>query len=159
MPVKLPWVLFGASLLLNLFFAGGVVYSKATAERLREEPASRMAFVVDEFGLTETERESLVALREAVSAGRAQMRREGEPIRKALLAAMRKPAYDRERVGGLLGGRADLFADFLTDALSQLHGFLMELPEEKRDDVFALMDQERRFIFRLLRKPHTEETR
>ncbi len=159
MPAKLPWVLLAASLLLNLFFAGGVVYSKATAERLREEPASRMAFVADELGLTETERESLIALREAVSVGRAQMRQEGEVFREALLAEMRKPAYDRERVGGLLGGRADLFVDFLTDALSQLHGFLMELPEEKRDDVFALMDQERRFIFRLLRKPHTEETR
>ncbi len=157
MPAKLPWVLLAASLLLNLFFAGGVVYSKATAERLQEEPASRMAFAADELGLTETESESLVALREAVSAGRAQMRREGEPIRKALLAAMRKPAYDRERVGELLGGRADLFVDFLTDALSQLHGFLMELPEEKRDDVFALMGRERRFIFRLLRESRTEK--
>ncbi len=159
MPVKLPWILFVASLLLNLFFAGGVVYSKATAERLREEPASRMAFAADELGLTETESESLIALREAVSEGRAQMRRESEPIRKALLAEMRKPAYDREKVEALLGGRADLFVDFLADSLNQLHGFLMGLPEEKRDNVFALMGQESRFIFRLLRKPRTEETR
>ena len=147
-----------ASLLLNLFFAGGVVYSKATAERLQEEPASRMSFVADELGLTETERESLIALREAVSEGRAQFRQESKLIREALLAEMGKPAYDREGVGELLDGRADLFVDFMTDALNQLHVFLTGLPEEKRDSVFALMDQERRFIFRLLRESRTDKT-
>ncbi len=153
---RLPWILFAVSLLLNLFFAGGVVYSKLTAERLEEDPKARLAFAVEELGLSEAEQQRLLALRRSVSKRRGQMRGEGESVRQALGEELRRPKLDEDRVEQLLGQRSQLFVAYLSDVMGALHGFLAGLPPEKREEFLGLMEKERRFMFRLMREPRGE---
>ena len=99
---RLPWILFAGSLLLNIFFAGGAIYSKMTAERLREGPEARLDFVVEELDLNRDERERLLALRSAARERREEMRRKGRPLREALLEEMGRASLDEARVNELL---------------------------------------------------------
>lgn len=153
---KLPWILFAGSLLLNLFFAGGVIYSKMVAERLRQGPEARLDFVVDELGLSPEERERLLALRAAAREGRDEMRREGQPLRRALMEEMSKESLDEARVNELLSQRSKLFVDYLGGMMSETHDFLDQLEPEKRQEFLAMMEREQRFLWRLLREPRGE---
>lgn len=150
---KLLWILLAASLLLNVFFAGGVIYSKLTADRLRGEPERRVDFVADELGLNEAQRARLMALREAARERRQDMRVEGEHLRRALIEEMGRPTLDRERVSQLLGERSRLFVSFIGEVMAETHGFLDTLEPEQRREFLALMEREHRFLWRLLRDP------
>jgi uncharacterized membrane protein len=147
---KLLWILLAASLLLNAFFAGGYVYSKTTAERLRDGPGARFEMVVEELDLSQSEHEQLRALRQAVGARRAQMREQGQPLRQALIAEMREPTLDQRRVDELLRERSKLFVNFLGGVMSEMHAFLDGLEPEKKQAFLAMMEQEHRFLWRLL---------
>ena len=153
MRMKWPWILLAASLLLNVFFAGGVVYSKMTAEQLRDEPAARFDFVVDELGLSEAERDGLMDLRESARAQREEMRREGRPLREALLEEIAKPDFDQDRVDDLLRQRSVLFVSFLGGIMADTHDFLATLEPESKREFLAMMKRERRFLWRLMRDP------
>jgi len=150
---KFLWILLAASLLLNVFFAGGVIYSKMTAERLRDDPEARFDFVVDELGLSEAERDRLTALRETAFARREEMRREGRHLREALFKEMAKPDFDEARVDELLRQRSALFVAFLGDVMAETHDFLAGLDDETRREFTAMMQREHRFLWRLLREP------
>jgi uncharacterized membrane protein len=153
MDKRLLWILLAASVLLNVFFAGGVVYSKVTAERLRDKPEARFDFVVGELGLGEAERTRLMALRETAVARRDEMRREGRHLREQLFEEMAKPDFDPARVEDLLRQRSDLFVAFMTGVMGETHDFLAGLEPEKRDEFLAMMKREHRFLWRLMREP------
>ena len=157
MRMKWPWILLAASLLLNVFFAGGVVYSKMTAEQLRDEPAARFDFVVDELGLSEAERDGLMDLRESARAQREEMRREGRPLREALLEEIAKPDFDQDRVDDLLRQRSVLFVSFLGGVMADTHDFLATLEPESKREFLAMMKRERRFLWRLIRDPKRDQ--
>lgn len=148
---KLLWILLAASLLLNLFFAGGVIYSKMTAERLRGEPEQRFDFVADELDLNEAQRGQLMALREAARERRQEMRSEGRNLHRALIEEMGKPTLDRARIEALLSERSKLFVGFIGDVMADTHGFLGALEPDKRREFLAMMEREHRFLWRLLR--------
>jgi Spy/CpxP family protein refolding chaperone len=150
---KLLWILLIGSLLLNLFFAGGVIYSKMTAERLRGEHGRHFESVADELDLTQAEREELSALREAAWDRREEMRREGQHLHQALIEEMGKPAFDRARVEALLSERSKLFVDFVGDTMADAHAFLDTLEPKKRQEFLSLMESDHRFLWRLLRDP------
>ncbi len=156
MRTKLLWILLAASLLLNLFFAGGVIYSKMTAERLRDEPAARFEFVVDELDLSEAERGRLIALRETALARRDEMRREGRHLREALFKEMAKPDFDQARVEELLQRRSVLFVTFLGGIMAETHDFLATLEPERKREFMAMMKREHRFLWRLIRDPKVD---
>ena len=153
MRLKFLWILLAASLLLNLFFAGGVIYSKMTAERLRDEPGARFDFVVDDLGLSEAERGRLMALRETARARRDEMRREGRHLREALLEEMAKPDFDQARIEELLQQRSVLFVTFLGGVMAETHDFLATLEPERKREFMAMMKREHRFLWRLMRDP------
>jgi uncharacterized membrane protein len=157
MRLKLLWILLAASLLLNLFFAGGVIYSKMTAERLRDEPAARFDFVVDDLGLSEAERGRLMALRETARARRDEMRREGRHLREALFKEMAKPDFDQARVEELLQQRSVLFVTFLGGVMAETHDFLATLEPERKREFMAMMKREHRFLWRLMREPKRDQ--
>jgi len=150
---KFLWILLAASLLLNVFFAGGVVYSKMTADRLRDEPAARFDFVVDELGLSEAERGQLMALRETAFARRDEMRRAGRHLREELFKEMAKPDFDQARIEELLRQRSALFVAFLGGVMAETHDFLAGLEPESKREFMAMMKREHRFLWRLLRDP------
>jgi len=153
MRMKWPWILLAASLLLNLFFAGGVIYSKMTAERLRDEPAARFGFVVDELGLSEAERGRLMALRETARSRREEMRREGRHLRQEMFAEMAQTDLDQARIEELLEQRSALFVAFMSGVMAETHDFLGALEPEKKREFLAMMKREHRFLWRLLREP------
>lgn len=150
---KLLWILLIGSLLLNLFFAGGVIYSKMAAERLRGDHGRHFDSVADELDLTQAEREALLALREAAWNRRDEMRREGRHLHQALIEEMGKATFDRVRIEALLSERSQLFVDFVGDTMADTHAFLETLEPEKRQEFLALMEREHRFLWRLLRDP------
>jgi uncharacterized membrane protein len=154
---KFLWILLAASLLLNVFFAGGVIYSKMTAERLRDEPAARFDFVVDELGLGDAERARLMTLRESAFARRDQMRREGRHLREELFKEMAKPDFDEARVEELLRQRSALFVTFLGGVMADTHDFLANLDAERKREFMAMMQREHRFLWRLMRDPKRDQ--
>ncbi len=156
MRLKLLWILLAASLLLNLFFAGGVIYSKMTAERLRDEPGARFDFVVDDLDLSEAARARLVALRETARARRDEMRREGRHLREALFKEMAKPDFDQARIEALLQQRSVLFVTFLSGIMAETHDFLANLEPERKREFMAMMKREHRFLWRLMREPRRD---
>jgi Spy/CpxP family protein refolding chaperone len=158
MRIKLLWILLGASLLLNLCFAGGVIYSKMTAERLRGEPGQQFDFVAGELELSEAQLADLMALREAARERRQQMRLESQHLRQALIEEMGKPALDQARVRSLLSERSKLFVAFVGDVMAETHGFLDTLEPEKKREFLALMERDHRFLWRLLRDPQRDKT-
>ena len=139
MRAKWPWFLLAASLLLNAFFAGGVVYSKTTAEHLRDKPGARLDFVADELGLSDAERSRL-----------------SRSAREALLAEIAKPDFDQAQVEELLRRRSAHFVSFLSGVMSETHDFLATLDPEQKDAFVAMMQRERRFLWRLLREAKDE---
>ncbi len=147
---KLLWILLAGSLLLNAFFAGGSVYSKTTAERLHDRPEARVEMVAEELDLSQSELEQLRALRQAVSAERDRMREQGRPSRQALIAEMNEAALDEGRVDELLRERSKLFVSYLGGVMSETHTFLDGLEPEKKQEFLAMMEQEHRFLWRLL---------
>ncbi len=153
MRIKPLWILLGASLLLNLFFAGGVIYSKMTAERLGGAPGQQLDAVADELALSEAQRAELMALRAAARERRQEMRREGQQLRQALIEEMSKPSLDQARVQTLLGERSKLFVDFVGDTMADAHAFLDTLEPKKRQEFLSLMESDHRFLWRLLRDP------
>ncbi|HEX9699441.1 MAG TPA: periplasmic heavy metal sensor [Acidobacteriota bacterium] len=157
MRIKLLWILLGASLLLNLFFAGGVIYSKMTAERLRGEPGRQFDLVAAELELSEAQRAELMALSDAARERRQEMRLEGEHLRQALIEEMGKPALDQARVQTLLGERSKLFVTFVGDVMAETHNFLDTLEPEKKREFLALMERDHRFLWRLLRDPQRDK--
>lgn len=154
---KLLWILLAASLLLNLFFAGGVIYSKMTADRLRDEPAARFDFVVGELDLSEAEREQLMVLRETARARRDEMGREGRHLREELFKEMAKPDFDQARIEELLRQRSALFVTFLSGVMAETHDFLATLEPERKRAFMAMMKREHRFLWRLIRDPKNDE--
>ncbi len=156
MRIKLLWILLGASLLLNLFFAGGVIYSKMTAERLGGASGQQLDAVADELALSEAQRAELMALRAAARERRQEMRREGQQLRQALIEEMSKPSFDQARVQTLLGERSKLFVGFVGDVMAQTHDFLDTLEPEKKREFLAMMERDHRFLWRLLRDPQRD---
>ena len=153
MRAKILWILLAGSLLLNAFFAGGYVYSKTTAERLHDRPDARFDMVAEELNLSQSEREQLRALRRALGAERDRMREEGGPLRQALIAEMREPTFDEGRINELLRERSKLFVTFLGGVMSETHAFLDGLEPEKKRAFMAMMEQEHRFMWRLMGGP------
>ena len=124
-----------------------------TADHLRDAPAARFDFVVDELGLSAAERERLMTLRETAQARRQEMRRAGQHLREAIFAEMAKPEYDPARVEDLLRQRSALFVTFLGGVMAETHDFLNALEPARKEAFMAMMKREHRFLWRLIREP------
>ncbi len=140
MKSRLPWLLLAASLAFNLFFAGGMIFSRVAGEPQREERPSRWAFSTEGLGLADDERRNLEALRTAIQERRQKLREDLASYHLPTVEEMRKPAFDRERVREILGERSKLYVAFLSDVMTETHDFSGGLSEGKRDAVLSLME-------------------
>lgn len=141
MKSRLPWLLLAASMAFNLFFAGGMIFSRVAVEPQREERPSRWAFSTEGLGLADDERQGLEALRTAIQERRRQLREDLAPYHLPIVEEMRKPAFDGERVRGILGERSKLYVAFLSDVMTRTHDYSGGLSEGKRDEVLSLMER------------------
>ncbi len=155
---KLLWTLLAVSVAANLFFVAGVVYSKATVESLASSEKARIDFVVQELGLSSDQRDTLEAFRKSVRQRKGADREKRQERRQAFLAAVAKPAFDKEGVGALLEERCRARNKRWMLGAEELHGFLRELSDNQRQ-AFLELAQERGFMRRLLFGRRGENTK
>ena len=141
---KLPWILFAVSVVANIFFAGGALYA------LSARSDSAVKQVIRELDLTPAQQDGLMALREGIATRRAAMTGARGGLRKAMLAEIGNPAFDRERVAVLVGEWSDQRRGYFVDVAEDLHAYVATLTPEQRE-TFLTMAQERGFLRHLLR--------
>ncbi len=141
---KLPWILLAVSVVANIFFAGGALYTLSA----RGESALEQA--ITKIELTPAQQEGLLALREKVAARRAA--RPGPPggLRKALLAEVGNPTFDSDRVAALVNDWTTQRGTYFVEIARDLHAYVATLTPEQREK-FLELAQERGFLRRLLR--------
>ncbi len=152
---KMPWILFAISLALNVFFAGGVIYSKMTAERLEHSPGQRTDYVAEQLNLSDSQREGLVALRTKVRERWGARRDERGGQRGALMAELVKPELDLERLEALIRDRSDQRIPRFKELARDLHAYLATLSPEQREQ-FVAMSEKRGFFYRLISGPRRD---
>ena len=144
MRAKLPWILLAVSVVANIFFAGGALYTLSARGDNAFEQVSR------KLDLTPAQQDGLKALREGVSARRKAMMGPPGGLRQDLLAEIGNPTFDRERVAALLGDRSVQRRAFFVDVAQDLHAYVATLTPEQREK-FLELAQKRGFLRRLLR--------
>ena len=145
MSSRLPWFLFAVSLAGNLFFGAGVAYTVYQERRVTESAAARIDLVAERLGLTETQQESLMLLRERAEVRLPGLRQAEAPVRAAILQEVAKPSFDREMIMEMLAGRDEERRPYFAEYAEDLHGFLVTLNPEQRAQ-FLEMASDRRFL-------------
>jgi len=138
---RLPWILLAVSLALNLFFAGGVIYMKLTAERMTGLSDQRLEAVAERLELSDDRRAGLEALRERMRSRMATLREERQAGRENMLAELAQPKLDRARLSELMhqgmAARGELFEELLVE----LHAYLGTLSDEQRRSFLELAEE------------------
>ena len=142
---KLPWILLAVSVVANIFFAGGAIYTIAARGERTVELVSR------ELDLTPAQHQGLLALREGLTARRAAMAGARGGLRQAMLTEIGNPTFDRDRVAVLVDERSAQRREIFVDLAENLHAYVATLTPEQRE-TFLTMAQERGFLRRLLRR-------
>ncbi len=143
---NLAWILLAVSLALNIFFAGGVVYSKVMSERLRASPAERAQFLAERFGLSAEQHDRLLAFQRAMGERRGALREGFRETRATLLEELVKPELDRERIAQLRQEQTAFRSALFEDFTGELHQFLATLSPEQKADFVAMLEE--RGLFR-----------
>jgi len=141
---KLPWILLAVSVVANIFFAGGAIYT------LSSYGGSTVNQVVRKLDLTPAQRDGLIALREGVAARREAMIGRRGRLRKAMLAEVGNPTFDRERVAALVDDWSTQRRAYFVEVAQDLHAYVATLTPAQRA-TFLKLAQERGFLRRLLR--------
>lgn len=146
MKTKLPWVLFAASLLLNIAFLSG---SFLGADDSSDGAKPDVAEVLE---LDSAQQQALTDLRAAM-AGRREARRERrKAFKEALIATLKAPAFDATALEPVLEGSSDNRRLGMLAMAEGLHGLYQTLtPEQRRS--FKEAAEERRFLWRLVFGP------
>jgi len=138
MRAKLPWVLFGLSLVVNLFFIAGVGYGVFTKERLERSPEARLDFISERLDLDAAQRQGLQTLREDLRARWDGSREQRDDVRSAMLAELGKPSFDREAMLALIDQRNAQRRERVVDSAEHVHAYLMTLDPPQREQFLAL---------------------
>ena len=143
---NLAWILLAVSLALNVFFAGGVVYSKVMSERIKATPAERAQFLAERFALTDQQHDRLLAFQTAMGERRRTLRKGFRETQVTLLAELTKPELDRARIAQLRQEQTAVRSALFEDFTGELHQFLATLSPEQKADFVAMLEE--RGLFR-----------
>ncbi len=145
MRAKLPWILLAVSVVANIFFAGGAIYT------LYGRGDSAIEQVTRKLDLSPAQRQGLLALREGAADRRAATTGTRGGLREALLAEIASPTFDRDRVAALVEDGSAQRQTFFVSMAQDLHAFVATLTPEQREK-FLELAQKRGFLPRLLRR-------
>lgn len=147
---KLPWFLFAASLAANLFFVAGAIVGRVASDDTPPGTADRLAAVAQELDLDEAQAAALGELRREFRSRWQANRQAGQSQRRAMLAEIAKPDFDRETFLRLADERFQQRRELFADFAQSLHAYLRGLtPEQRRK--FLAMAEERGFLRSLFR--------
>ncbi len=148
MRVKLLWILLAVSLVANVFFVAGALYTLYVKDDRSAGPGANVDSVAERLALSPEQRDGLLALREKARQGRKGMGEGRESRRAAFLAELGKPTFDRAGVLALMEARSALRRARIVDVAEDLHAYLATLSPEQRQE-FLAMARERGFLRRL----------
>lgn len=141
---KLPWILLTVSVVANIFFAAGAVYTVyARGDRAIERS-------VEKLNLTPAQEQALTALRDGVAARRETMSGAQGGLREAMLAEIGSPTFNRDKVTALVEEWSVHRRAYFVAMAEDLHGYVATLTPEQRE-TFLEMARDRKFLRRFLR--------
>lgn len=132
MKSKLLWLLLGTSLTLNVFFVGGGLFARASADRLAAGPAARQSAVADRLDLSQPQRAAFRELRGAVRERMRAAQGELKPAREALRAELQSPDPSPERIAAAVKRLAEVRHQAQLDVTDITADFLGELAPDQR---------------------------
>ncbi len=156
---KLVWILLGASLAANLFFAAGAVYSLSGEDHRRRVPAgASVDAVAERLALSPAQRDGLQALRDTARNRPRPSREEYQQRRTRFLAGLAAPEFDRARLQTIMEERRATRQERFLGRAEALHGYLATLGPEQRAG-FLEMAKERGFLRGLFGRPRPPRER
>ena len=142
---KLVWILLGASLAANLFFAAGAIYAFYGGDVRGGHAAVSVDAVAERLDLSQAQRDGLQALRDQARNRPRLSREERAERRAAFHAELAEPEFDRARLQALMAERMTRRQERILGRAEALHGYLATLDPEQRAD-FLEMAKERGFL-------------
>ncbi len=155
---KLIWILLGASLAANLFFAAGALYSFYGGDHRGRYAAVNVDSVAERLDLSPAQRDALQALRDRARNRPRPSREEYQQRRATFLAGLAEPEFDRAAVQALMAERMAGRQERILDRAEALHGYLATLDAERRAG-FLEMAKERGFLRGLFGRPRSPRAR
>lgn len=140
---KLPWILLAISVVANLFFAAGAIYTLSARDDSVVEQVSR------DLDLTPAQNQGLLALRQGIAARREAITGTRGGLRDALLSEVGRPTFDGERVAALVDDWSTQRRAYFVDVARDLHAYVATLTPGQREK-FLELARDRTFLRRLL---------
>ncbi len=152
MRARLLWVLLGASLTANVFFAAGALYALYGKHGWRSGSDASINLATERLALSLEQRTGLLALRDKVREGRERPRGTRDERRRAFLEELGKPTFDRAGVIAMMEARSAKRRERFADLAQDLHAYLATLSPGQREK-FLVMARERGFLRGLFGRP------
>jgi hypothetical protein len=122
----LPWVLFGASLIVNALFIGGALFGHGFGHWNKDREAA-FERVVEKLDLTDEQEASMMSMRD----------------RRAMLDELRGETFDEARFGALMEEGGELRRAFFLELARRLHAFMGTLSEDQRERLLGMIEDRR----------------
>jgi uncharacterized membrane protein len=151
---RLIWAALVLSLVLNVCFVGGLVWSRVQAER-PTTPAERFQQVARDMNLAGSERENFQQFFQTVRRETQQMRENNRPVMQHIWSELDKEHPDLAAIGQLIDQATENRRAYQKDMAAALAGFLATLTPAQRSRFVELLakhqqDQNAAHIRRLI---------
>ena len=140
---RLVWGALVLSLVLNVCFVGGLVWSRMQAER-PTTPAERFQEVAREMNFAESERENFQQFFQKVRRETLQMRESNRPIMQRIWRELDKEHPDQGRINQLIEQATENRRVYQKDMATALAGFLATLTPAQRSRFVELLEKRQR---------------
>jgi uncharacterized membrane protein len=129
---RLVWVALALSLTLNVFFIGGLTWSKIEAGRMGTTAAERLAYLGQELNLSPDQVLAFQQFMRVVRLRGRLLHESNEPLLQRIWAEIAKPAPDGALISNLVEQANDNRHGFQKEAAIALMTFMKSLSPEQR---------------------------
>lgn len=138
----LPWVLFGASLIVNALFIGGALFGHGFGHWNKDREAA-FERVVEKLDLTAEQEASMMSMRDGLLDQGRDMHDQRTQMRRAMLDELRGETFDEARFVALMEEGGARRRAFFLDLARRLHAFMGELSEDQRERLLEMIEDRR----------------
>ena len=138
----LPWVLFGASLIVNALFIGGALFGHGFGHWNKDREAA-FERVVEKLGLTDEQEASMMSMRDGLLDQGRDMHDQRTQMRREMLDELRGETFDEARFVALMEEGGELRRTFFLELARRLHAFMGELSEDQRERLLEMIEDRR----------------
>jgi uncharacterized membrane protein len=125
------WLVLAASLALNVFFVGAMVWLRMTGDAMLT-PEQRFEQVASELGLDADQRASFREFADHVRSETRRLRQSDEPLLKGVWDEMGKPQPDQALIAQMVDQATDHRRAYQREMTAALSGFLGKLTPTQR---------------------------